>query len=359
MTVTINNPNAVNIFNWMFKRKDDFDQIVFLFISQTNATNARYLPLFNETCNVRIVYLRGLRVRYTDRIVSRIFTRLLNFFSFRINQYKVIHIFNLRIDFSSGTQVLHIDDPTYQAAEIDQILKWERRLISESKIPIIICTNTTTYSWLLDQSVLSKILTIEQGFHRQNPVQKLPVKNFSCVYSSPYIHFGNDKLANHSTYGANLLIGSIIPELTRIDPEIEIVLVGKLGKNAKMFLNRFPNVKIFGRVGFERNMEILSTCSVGIYPRTFDHKRSMLKIFTYIGAGLPIVTFDLIDTKVVKDYSLGFSVSSLEEFISRILELKNSNLLLSIFKERVNSFGIEYSWDKLAKKMEILIKQSY
>ena len=52
MTVTVSNSNALGFFAWMMKRGDNLDQIVFLFISKTNATNARYLPLFNETKNV-------------------------------------------------------------------------------------------------------------------------------------------------------------------------------------------------------------------------------------------------------------------------------------------------------------------
>jgi len=358
MTVTVSNSNALGFFAWMMKRDDNLDQIVFLFISKTNATNARYLPLFNETKNVRVVYLRGLSIRYTDILFSKIYTCLLKLFRFKIKRYNLIHIFNLSVKFSVTKQVLHIDDPTYKVEEINKILEWEHELNLESKHSSVICTNSTTYSWLQDQLKYSEIYIIEQGFHRPSSIKSPEVKNFSCAYSSPYIHYGTDKLANHSTYGANLLIEKIIPELAKVEPSIEVHLVGELGKNAKKFLKNFSNVKIFGRVEFERNIEILSSCSIGIYPRTFDHKRSMLKIFTYIGAGLPIVTFDLIDTKVVKDHSLGFSVKSSDEFIKKIVDLKNSDRLLSKFKNNVNDFGLYYSWDMLAKKMEILINQS-
>ena len=358
MSVTISNANALSFFAWVIKRGDNLDQIVFLFVSKLNATNARYLPLFNETKNVRIVYLRGLSIKYTDILFTKLYICLLKFFRFKINRYNLIHIFNLRLNFSNSKQVLHIDDPTYGVEEINKILDWERHLNIESKHSSVICTNSTTYSWLQDQLKYSLIYIIEQGFHRLNSIKPIEIKNFSCVYSSPYIHFGTDKLANHSTYGANLLIEKIIPELAKIDPNIEVHLVGELGENAKKFLKSFSNVKIYGRVEFEKNIEILSSCSIGIYPRTFDHKRSMLKIFTYIGAGLPIVTFDLIDTKVVKEQSLGFSVKNSDEFVKKIVDLKNSNRLLSNFKKNVNDFGLQYSWDMLAKKMEILINHS-
>ena len=45
MTVIINNPNALNIFNWMFKRNDNFDQIVF----QVNTDNFGVSQTINES----------------------------------------------------------------------------------------------------------------------------------------------------------------------------------------------------------------------------------------------------------------------------------------------------------------------
>ena len=105
-------------------------------------------------------------------------------------------------------------------------------------------------------------------------------------------------------------------------------------------------------------MQILSTSTIGLYPRNIDHKRSMLKIFSYIGAGLPIVTFDLVDTRVVKDNSLGYSVAEVSEFIASIVKLKSSTELLNKFSTNVNNFRVNYTWENLANKMEKLIGQS-
>ena len=85
MSVTISNANALSFFAWVIKRGDNLDQIVFLFVSKLNATNARYLPLFNETKNVRIVYLRGLSIKYTDILFTKLYICLLKFFRFKIN----------------------------------------------------------------------------------------------------------------------------------------------------------------------------------------------------------------------------------------------------------------------------------
>jgi glycosyltransferase involved in cell wall biosynthesis len=175
------------------------------------------------------------------------------------------------------------------------------------------------------------------------------------VYTSPYIHYGNDKHAKHSTWGAELLIDQLIPRLNFLDPEVEIHLVGEIGKHARKELAKLMNIHVYGRVNFKKNITILSSCHIGIYPRTFDHKRSILKIFSYIGAGLPIVTFDLIDTEVVKLNSLGFAVGTVDEFITRILELKNSSDLMQKYKENISVFRINFTWSILAAKMENIL----
>lgn len=349
--------NAVKLTSWLTINNDSLEQIVFLFVSRKNANGARYLPLFSETKNVRIVFFRGLNIRYSDIIVSKMFVTLIKLFRFKIKKYKIIHFFNLSLSFENDNQILHIDDPTYTQNEIDNMLHWEKKMNIKSKNTTVVCTNLYTQDWLKTRLKYSKVIVVEQGFHQQEFITHKKSSNFICAYSSPYIHFGSDKFANHSTYGSNLLIGKIIPELAKLDSQIQVYLIGELGNNAKSFLKNYTNVRLFGRVSFEENMQILSTSTIGLYPRNIDHKRSMLKIFSYIGAGLPIVTFDLVDTRVVKDNSLGYSVAGVTEFIESIIKLKSSTELLNKFSTNVNNFRVDYTWENLAKKMEKLIGQ--
>lgn len=349
------NSNAVKLTSWLIMNNDSLEQIVFLFVSRKNANNARYIPLFSETKNVRIVFFRGLNLRYSDKIVSKMFVTLIKLFRFKIEKYKVIHFFNLSVSFENDNQILHLDDPTYTEIEIDTILHWEEQMNLKSKNTTVICTNLYTQDWLKTRLKFSKVIIVEQGYHQHAVATNKKSSNFICAYSSPYIHYGSDKFANHSTYGSNLLIGRVIPELSELDSQIQFYLIGELGSNAKNFLKNYKNVKLLGRVSFEENMQILSSSTIGLYPRNIDHKRSMLKIFSYIGAGLPIVTFDLVDTRVVKDNSLGYSVTEVTEFIDSIIKLKSSTELLNKFSLNVKNFRVNYTWKNLASKMERLI----
>ena len=347
------NKNSENFFKWIFRRHDKLNSIVFMFISQINANNARYYPLFQNTQEVRIVYFLGLPIKYSDRVLLKTFRILQLILKLKIAQYQKIHFFNTDMNFNNEIQILHMDDPDYSGESVQKIKVWEKYNLSKNRLSKIVCTNAFTKNWLKINTEFSDIVVIEQGFNHLVPLtQPIARTTFICVYSSPYICYGNDKDSNHTTYGAKILFDEIIPSLFKQDPSILVYLVGKLGKDAKKAAIKYPNLILFGRVSADQNLEILSNCDVGIYPRKFDHKRSVLKIFTYIGAGLPIVTFDLIDTEIVKRKKLGFSVSNSKQFVEKIIELKNTPDLLKVFQVNIKSQQEVYSWGYLAKKME-------
>jgi hypothetical protein len=348
--------NSENFLKWIFRKQDKLTSIVFIFVSRVNANNARFLPLFQNSKKIRVIYFPGLPIKYTDSVLLKIYSKLQILFSSKIRHYESIHFFDATMSFQNKFQILHIDDPVYSNDYINKIRIWEDGNLLKGHYTKIITTNTYTANWLKDNVKFSEVIIIEQGFHSfELKIDNEKQNNFTCGYSSPYINYGNDKNSTHATYGAKVLIDEIIPELFSKDPSIEIYLIGKLGKDAKKALEKYPNVTSFGRVSFSENINILTKCNIGIYPRKIDNKRSILKIFTYIGSGLPIVTFDLIDTEIVKRCKLGFSVKESDEFVEKIIELKKAPETLKHFKANLISNREMYSWKNLAQKMDNLL----
>lgn len=195
--------------------------------------------------------------------------------------------------------VLNLDDPLYTETEIEKIIFWEKNIFNESRRSIIIVTSETTKSYLIESGVKSSIYIIEQGYTYNSLSVPGKNKTFSVVYSSPYIDSKNDKHGSHPTWGADLFIREIIPKIIIADRSIEIHLVGRVGKEAGRYLRDYTQVKLHGLVTFSQNNEILNKTHVGLYPRKFDNNRRVQKIYEYIEPNLPIVTFDLEDTKPV------------------------------------------------------------
>jgi hypothetical protein len=349
-----NNNNSINFIKWILMGADNCDQVVFYFLSKKNATSQRYFPLFEATNHVRIVYLNGLSLKYTDFLMLKIFWLLVFFFRKKSLKYRVVHTFTTKIIFESKIQVLHIDDPLYSEREVTSIRDWEAKIGKQGNHPVIVCTNSTMTKWFKKNRSKSKFLIVEQGFSTPARVQSKNdfSQSFKCVYSSQYIHFGNDRYSQHSTWGANLLIGFVIPRLYKLKPDLEIHIIGELGNQAKQALKKFKNVITHGALSGQDNMGVIQDCDLGIYPRQVDHKRSILKIYSYIGAGIPIVGFDLIDTKIVKDYNLGVLVKSKEELIDQIIELSKDNQTYLRYKSNVHKIRNLFTWNVLAHKLE-------
>jgi glycosyltransferase involved in cell wall biosynthesis len=346
------NKNAISLLRWIFIRGDNLDQIVFYFLSSINFTSSRYFPLFDQNDKVRVVYFKGLPFKYSDFFMLKLFKLLRKILRFQINTYSCVHIFETSEIYNSKYQVLHIDDPKYDEEQILLITQWEQELIARKKVPIIVCTNQFTEAWLKQFLYHAKITIIEQGyFPISDQYDDQKHSHFCCVYSSAYIHYGNDKHSKDSTWGVDNLFDEIIPKLNLMDSEVFVHLIGELGNDAKAQAASLPNVICHGKLSLFDNAKLLSACSIGIYPRTYDHKRSILKIYSYIGAGLPVVTYDLIDTRVIKEESLGISVNSINDFIYSVGKLKADISLLNYYSSRIKNVRLDYTWKSLTKKL--------
>jgi hypothetical protein len=233
-------PNMQSFFKWLFSNKDNFDQIAFIFYSQRNWNNARFVPLFSKSEYIKLVYFSGFKIRQLDRICLIIFRFLTKLPKKKINRYRIVHAFNFSKSFKPKNLVVHIDDPTYTQEEIEKAKSWEKYCSKNGIESFIITTNQFTVNYFRKYLSKTHILIIEQGYHDIQTVKFDKKIFFSCVYSSPFIHYGSDKHSNHSTWSANLLIEKIIPDLLEKDEGIVIELIGEVGRDAYSILSSFP-----------------------------------------------------------------------------------------------------------------------
>ena len=355
----ITNINALHWFAWTKVKSDNLPVLAFYFLSRKNATSPRYLPLLNQMKKIRIVVCNGTRFGKLDFFQLKLFKVFIKLTHHKQKKYEWIMVTDTEVAKKSTNQILNIDDPLYSQEEIIKIKKWEMKLKEENKKSVIIVTNGTTEKYLLDSGSKSKVFIIEQGHSKNYNTRTEKFKDFTFVYSSPYIHVFGDKHANHPTWGVNLFIEKIIPELIKNDPLISIHLIGHMGKNARKFLNNFDQVTMHGYKTIEENYELLKKCHVALYPRTIDNNRRVLKIYEFIGANLPIIAFDLEDTKPVKELNIGLSVETIAEFVLAVLRIKNDGELYSNFQKNLISIQNKYSWESLADKYDNLITNNF
>ena len=357
------NKNAEHWMKWIFRKEDHLPLVSVYFLSRRNSTSPRFFPLYNYSSKIRIVVFYGSRLPYLDRIYLKLLPFFVQYFKTHFERYEAMFLFGLK-RFTSPrlNQILHFDDPEYTKDEWEYIQNWEKQMYGIHKVPIIVCTSTYTQNYLREKGFKSTIKVISQG---HNSIPSFKVENESTLtaigrkvkfaYASPYIHADGDLHGGHINWDVSEFLNSFAESILQI-PNVEIHLIGNVGENARRRLPSNPRLILHGFQSFEQCSEILKSCDVGIYPRQRDNFRQAQKIFEYIGAGLAIIAFDLIDTSPVSEFQVGLVSNSESDFVGNALLLARNPRLLETYKVRAREASKHTSWRYLATQLdEVLV----
>lgn len=327
------------------------------FRSQINSTNVRIPSLLAESVLTNSIVISGFKKFKLDRVILFLLALYKKtFFGVIHNGYEWVHIMDTNeILGKRFNQILHLDDPLYSHEERAQIQAWYTRLTRRGRKGIVVVTFDGAEDYV--KSIHPDIATciIEQGYTK---LEAKPEKNdrFSFVYSSPYIDYRGDKHEYHPSWSAIHLLEDIIPYVTNNCKDVQVHLIGRLGENARTYLNRFDDVVSHGLVSPIQNAFLLSKCHIALYPRTQDMKRRVLKISEYMGAEIPVVAYRLEDTRAVEEFGIGLLAENYEDFVSKIHLLYSSQPLRDAIIAKTVSAKRGKSWRELGIRMDEAIK---
>jgi len=301
---------------------------------------------------LRIVLFRGSKLPGGDRLVLRFLRIYITLFSRKFSRYKWCLLFSTHWgDLIQTNQLLNFDDPEYTESELASIKKWEDSCRAKGVHSALAVTTNYTRMWLENSKVSSTFSVIPQG-HGNSKIEitsKADTSILKIVYASPYIHMDTDAHGNHINWNATTLLREIWP---LVDKGIfELHLIGDVGVNARRYIQS-PNIILHGLKSIEECAEILKSCDIGLYPRTKDNYRQAQKISEYIGCILAIVTFDLVDTSLVKELEVGISVSTVREFADALIHLYNNRKVLEHLRRNSLNSSEDLSWKFLGSELD-------
>jgi len=349
------NDNAESLIKWIFRKNDHLKIISLYFLSRRYGTSPRYFPLLNASSKIRIVVVSGSRFPGGDRILLKIYPFIFKIFNRKISSYKWYFGSNFGLaNVLDINCLIDFDDPDYTLSEVEIIKDWEKKQFKKNKDSRLAFTNLYAKKFFASKGITSEAYLIPQGHSSQISIRSsnsaIETAELKIVYVSPIIAATGDQEAGHVNWDITSFIENIWLKLPR-DCGIQLHLIGDVRKNVRLKLTG-TNVIYYGLIPVQECGEIMKRFDIGIYPRTQDNYRQAQKIVEYLGAGLPIITYDLVDTSLVKDFNCGWVVQNSSEFIEKLLELQKNPRQLIEKKENVFATFDQFSWIKLAAKLE-------
>lgn len=329
----------------------------FKFASKVNSGNVRMYNLMRFS-KVTIMYeFPGTRFGKLDILSLKIFKIFRSIIIFKMRKKPLsIHVMS-PVDLPPRwhSQILHLDDPEFSSNERIAIAEWYKKLKNKNLNGLIIVTFEGAKEYILGIDSTIPVEIVPQGFtHLSSSPDSFA--GIACVYSSPYIFYREKGKIPHPTWDAQHFIDDLIPRILEIDSKISIHLIGRASMNAKAALRKYPEVYLHGLVSPEENVRILRKCHIGLYPRQHDHRRRVLKITEYLGAGLPIVAYELEDTKLVSELGVGLTARSPIEFVEKLKLLVKSPEHTQSIKMNIEQAKIGLDWQTLAERMDYFIQ---
>ena len=356
MINTFTNPRVVPWYKWIISKKTESCAVVIYFLSRRYGTSPRFFPLYNEFSQTDIVLFRGSRLPMLDRLYLKLLPIFIILFRQKLSRYKAFIALNSSKNLVVTTNmILNLDDPMYTKDEIVELREWESAVREKGFESVIVCTNQHARDYLRLNEIESFIEIIPQG-HSLTKLTRRRTKlskgdTINLVYSSPSIDVVGDRHEGHKMWDCSILLQEIWPNVKA--QNLRLHLIGRLGENARLIL-RDKRVISYGLVSVQENSQLLQRFDAALYPRTYNNNWMPQKLIEYMGAGLPILAFELGDTRIVKDLNIGITVNSISDFINLLDSISINPGKLHNFHLNSRTIAMDYSWKNLAIKYEAL-----
>lgn len=358
MSNKFQNRNVIPWYFWILGSKGKSRGVVIYFLSRRYGTSPRFFPLYNELRQTDIILFRGSRLPGVDRVYLKLLPFFIICFKRKLQKYEYFIALNSNPNLVISTNmVLNLDDPTYSIDELTTIKNWEISVRNRGFKSSIVCTTEYIHDYLKSNEVISNIYVIPQGHSNvelPNVKKSSTSKSYlNFVYISPTIDIKGDPHEGHNMWDASTLLLDIWPRVTASNARLH--LIGRLGNNASLSLLD-KRVISYGLISIKECSKLLPNFDVALYPRIHDNAWMPQKLVEYIGAGLPVLAFDLIDTNIVSHLNVGHLVTSAEEFARIIDEISSGLLSVDEFRKNAVRVAPDYSWATLALNFESIFQ---
>jgi glycosyltransferase involved in cell wall biosynthesis len=169
-------------------------------------------------------------------------------------------------------------------------------------------------------------------------------------YVAAFLLVSGDRGGHDPLYNVEHLL-SLWDEIAARVPEARLWLVGHASPRLRARLAGRADVRLFGHVGRERLASAIANFDVALYPRTEDTGIRASKVAEYLGAGVPIVSYDFAVVDDVREAGAGLLVDSGREFAEAVERVVRDGGLRAQLATAARAEGERRDWRRLAAQV--------
>jgi glycosyltransferase involved in cell wall biosynthesis len=175
-------------------------------------------------------------------------------------------------------------------------------------------------------------------------------------YLAAFLLLPGDRGGDNALYDVSHLL-ELWDEIAARVPGARLELIGLASRAVRERVRGRSDVEIMGRVPRSELLRRVAAWDVALYPRTVDQGIRASKIAEYLGAGVPIVSYDYEVVADVRDAGAGLLVRTPREFIGAVERLLRNPEERGRLADAARAAGAERDWDVLATRYAAILDQ--
>ncbi|HZS25119.1 MAG TPA: glycosyltransferase family 4 protein [Gaiellaceae bacterium] len=202
----------------------------------------------------------------------------------------------------------------------------------------------------LPWEVVPQGVALDRLDERAAPAAGAPVVG----YLASFLLVGGDRGSEGPLYNVEHLLDLWEGIHARV-PEARLWLVGAASERLRRRVAGRDDIRLFGMLERGELLAAVRGFDVAVYPRAADPGIRASKVAEYLGAGVPVVAYDLPVVDDVREAGAGILVSTADEFRSAVVDLLSDDALRSRLAAAAALAGARRDWRVLAQRYAELL----
>jgi glycosyltransferase involved in cell wall biosynthesis len=245
--------------------------------------------------------------------------------------------------------VVDLDDPRYER---------DAALLMRPEVAAYVVTAETAARRFEELGVDKPWHVIPQGvaLERHDPELRRRARGDPPVagYVAAFLLLPGDRGGDNPLYDVSHLL-DLWDEVRARVPQGRLRLVGRASERLRRRLAGRADVVLTGPVSRERLLAEIARFDVALYPRAADQGVRAVKVAEYLGAGVPIVSYDYRVVEDVREAGAGILAQTPREFVAATERLLADELERARFAEASRAAGLERDWRLLSRRYADLL----